>query len=297
MNTVQEVLNSLNTREFVILVYIFGIFLLTLLKKELRQSYRGILQSFFKPIILIVVITQILYISLLTLILKQLGIWDVVLLKDTLIWIIASFVLVGTQINEIRGFSSIGRIIKQQFTIIILLEFIVQLFPFNIWIEVIIQPILFFLGIMIAVSGYRSDPKNKKANKFLSSLLGSIGIVFLIRALYLFFDDYQCFATLENIKLLLLPFIYTILFTPYLYFLSIYNLYDQLIGKYGRLRHVMKNRKSPHISYLQNKILFTCNLWLPFWSEFDKKYANEIILSVDDLDRVTIDKIVKKVKK
>lgn len=296
MNVIEETLSSFSSREIVILIYLIIVFIVTLLKDELRKDYRSILRSVLKPVILIVATLQIVYICLTTFLLIEIGVWQTLYLKDTILWALTSFVLVGTQLNEITGFSSIRKIVLQQLKVIVILEFLVQLFPFNIWIELILQPALFFLGAMVAVSSYKSDLKTKKASSFFKTLVGVIGIMFVTRGLYLFFDNYQDFASIENVKLLPLPFVYTILFTPFLYFLSIYNLYDQLIGKFGRLRLVLKNIQSPYIKYLHRKSLLEYNFWLPFWSRFNGEYANEIILSGKELDKEKIDLILKKAK-
>ena len=136
------ILQQFNTREIAVILWL-GIFVLwALSQKSIRKSLLDVLKSLFQIKIFSVIIAAILYTGILVFILAQVGIWEWSLLKDTIYWFLCSalVLLMNTdKANQEKGFFI--KILKDNLKIILILEFILAFYTFNLLVEIVLVPI------------------------------------------------------------------------------------------------------------------------------------------------------------
>ena len=101
------ILQQFNTREIAIICWLFVLILWAFSQKNIRNSLFGVLKSLFQIKILSVIIVAIIYTGLTVLLLAKIGVWEWILLKDTIYWFIAvAFVLMmnTNKVNQEKGF-------------------------------------------------------------------------------------------------------------------------------------------------------------------------------------------------
>jgi hypothetical protein len=266
------ILQQFNTREIAIICWLFVLLLWAFSQKNIRNSLFGVLKSLFQIKILSVIIVAIIYTGLTISLLAKIGIWEWILLKDTIYWFIAvAFVLMmnTNKVNQEKGFFI--KILKDNVKIILVLEFILTLYTFNLIAEIILVPILVFIGAMSAVSELKKE--HLPVKKLLDSILSLIGIFFIIFALIKVFGDFQNIITSQNLKTLILPPLLTVAFIPFVYFFALIMAYEKL---FVRLSIFNKNN-SDLIRFTKRKIILTCHLNLSKLNRFAKESTQDLM--------------------
>lgn len=266
------ILQQFNTREIAIICWLFVLILWAFSQKNIRNSLFGVLKSLFQRKILSVIIVAIIYTGLTVLLLAKIGIWEWILLKDTIYWFIAvAFVLMmnTNKATQEKGFFI--KILKDNLKIILLLEFILTLYTFNLIAEIVLVPILVFIGAMSAVSELKKEYLPVK--KLFDFVLSLIGIFFIIFALGKVFGDFQNIITSQNLKTLILPPLLTIAFIPFIYFFALIMAYETLF-----VRLSIFNKNDPDlIKFTKRKIILICNLNLSKLNRFAKESTQDLM--------------------
>jgi len=267
------ILQQFNTREIAIICWLFVLILWAFSQKNIRNSLFGVLKSLFQIKMLSVIIVAIIYTGLIVLLLAKIGIWEWILFKDTIYWFIAvAFVLMmnTNKVNQEKGFFI--KILKDNLKIILVLEFILTLYTFNLIAEIILVPILVFIGAMSAVSELKKEYLPVK--KLFDFILSLIGIFFIIFALGKVFGDFQnIMMTSQNLKTLILPPLLTFTFIPFVYFFALIMAYEMLF-----VRLSIFNKNDPDlIRFTKRKILLACHLNLSKLNRFAKESAQDLM--------------------
>jgi len=261
-----------NTREIAIILWLFILTIWILSQKNIRKSLLDVLKSLFQIKILSVIIAAIVYTGFTVLVLVKIGIWDFSLLKDTIYWFLAvAFVLLmnTNKANQEKGF--FVKILKDNLKIILALEFILTLYTFNLIAEIILVPILVFIGAMSAVSELKKEYLPVK--KLFDFILSSIGIFFIVFALGKVFGDFQNIMTSQNLKTFILPPLLTVGFIPFVYFFALIMAYETLF-----VRLSIFNRNNPDlIKFTKRKITYACRLNLPKLNRFAKEGTQDLM--------------------
>lgn len=183
------ILQQFNARELAVIFWLFILILWAFSQKNIRKSFLGVLKSLFQIKILSVIIAAIIYTVFTVLLLAKMGIWEWTLLKDTIYWFIAvAFILLinTNKVNQEKGFFI--TILKDNLKIILVLEFILTLYTFNLITEIILVPILVFIGAMSVVSELKKEYLPVK--KLFDFILSIIGIFFIVFAIGKVFIDF-----------------------------------------------------------------------------------------------------------
>lgn len=166
---------------------------------------------------------------------------------------------------------------------IALLQFVINFYNFSLITELILLPILVFIRMLQAFEGLES--KNARVAKTLTNLMSIFGFGLLIYSIYKMANGFSDFLKLGTLHSFILPIILTILFLPYLYFLSLYSIYesyfirlDFMSVKKGEVKKVKRHiRQIVHININRlNRIIASFDKKV-FYDETDlKKYVKKI---------------------
>ncbi|MFP4514385.1 MAG: hypothetical protein ACLFNO_00005 [Parcubacteria group bacterium] len=283
------IFQQFNTREIAIILWLLIFIIWILFQKDIRNSLFSVLKSLLQIKILSVIIVAIVYNGLIILFLAKIGIWEWMLLKDTIYWFIAvAFVLMmnTNKVNQEKGFFI--KILEDNLKIILVLEFILTLYTFNLIAEIVLVPILVFIGAMIAVSELKKEYLPVK--KLFDFVLSLIGVFFIIFALGKVFGNFHNLATSANLKTFILPPLLTFAFIPFVYFFALIMSYETLF-----VRLKIFNKGNPKlIKFTKQKIICCCHLNLSRLNCFAKESTQDL-MKIGSKDDVI--KIVKKYSK
>lgn len=144
-------------------------------RKELLRSLLGVVKAFAAWKVWTVVLSYLIFVAAVVVLAYSLGAWSSELLKDTLI--IGFFVGLPILLNSAKfkdGLGVVEHVAKEVLGVAALLVVYLNLAPFSLWGELILQVALLFF-VMLAIVGKR-DPKTASVGKFFEVLTGLIGI-------------------------------------------------------------------------------------------------------------------------
>ena len=217
-----------NSREIASFVWLIIIFSAALIKeKKMRISLKNVFLSFTKLKILITIFFMISYLIPIIFCLKKINFWDFSLLKDTILWFIFSgFIMIFSYLDDSNKKEFFKNTVVSNFKFLILFEFIINSFNFNLIGELIFIPFVTIISIMEKISENKEEYKS--VNKFFKIIIFFIGLIIIFLSFKHLILDYKEFQNLSTLKNLLLAPILTILFIPIIYILGLLIEYDGL---------------------------------------------------------------------
>ena len=194
-------------------------------KKEVRESFRAVVATFLSRFIVVPVILMVLYITLLLIGMESIGLWENHQIKNVVFWFFTaamySFFKVTKAAEDKHYFS---HAVRDNLKIIVVLQFIISVYTFSLWIELIFVPVI---TILVAVMTYaHSDEKYKAAETLLGKLVEGIGLFTIAYTVYMIFADFRELAQTKSIYDLLVPTSLSLMLLPFLYLLATYTSYQ-----------------------------------------------------------------------
>jgi hypothetical protein len=160
--------------------------------------------------------------------LATVGFWKLSLLKDTIFWMLFSgLALVGRSVGMRNSTTFFRQMIKDTLVITIVFEFLMNLYTFDLWAELLLVP--FGICLAIAELAINSRPKTqvlKAALGCFQFLVGFMLIGFVAWSLY--HQSQQAFSV-ETASQFTLPVLLSLLSIPMLYFTALFAGYEQLM--------------------------------------------------------------------
>lgn len=233
-----KILETLSTREIAWIIWIFVVFVVLVFDKKLRKSFASVIKALLAWKIIVSIFALILNTVSFVFILNKLGLWDEILLKDTIFWLFGFGFISLFNINEIENNTYFRNVLWGAIKWTLVFEFIVNFFTFSLLKELIFVPILVFIVLMQTSASFK--PEHKPVEKLFTFLLNSIGIFIFVFSLYKTIQQYDKLLTIENLKDFILPVYLTITFIPFLY---IYNLIAKYEVLWTRLNITIKDDK------------------------------------------------------
>lgn len=219
---------SFSNRELAAITWLGLVLVLVMLNKSQRKGLSNVVSLFFTKTIFSTFLIQTIFLSLCIYIAFLSGIWEKYLLKDSIWFIGGAIGLTLKYANSNRDNSSFKEVIKSSISLMIIIEFIANFHSFSYLFELILLPIMFLLGGIIAVT---DNDKDKPVNEFASVVSGILGIWFLGHSVHLIYLSFGDFLSFQTLKLFLQPIILSLLYIPFIYGLLVYMKYGQLLAK------------------------------------------------------------------
>lgn len=239
-------MGKLSSRECATIIWGVILIIYVITKKETRNASYNVIKIFFGKKLRILWIVYFLYVVGITILFSKLSLWKNVYLKDVIIWTLFSGLInymnaVSREADE----NYIIKLIKENLKLIIIFEFIMSTFTFNILVELLIIPIFTLISILSFVS--ERDAKYKNVYKLTNSVSGILGFVFLYKTIEVGVNEYQQLNVRDTLISFLIPIIYLVLTLPLIYIISLYSKYELLFlrmsFKEGNDKKVNKKRR------------------------------------------------------
>jgi hypothetical protein len=263
------ILEALNNRELAILFWILIVFVGLLFQSETRRSLAAILKDFLTWKILASVSTMVLYVIFVVMLFNRIGLWSPNLLKDTIVW------LLGTGFVLLLNISKVGedeqyfrKALRNNITLLLVLEFIANYYTFSLEDELVLAFVVFIVIGMGIVAGTKEE--TRPAKRLTDFIVTAHGIFVGVFILHNVFTDFQAFASVENLRTLILLPLLTVFYLPFLYSLALISAYENF---FLHLDNILK-RDQILANAVKREILVSCNINLRNLNRFSK----EIIL-------------------
>src|SRR2546421_9768941 len=156
----EYIVNFFNNREKALIIWILIVLVLLLANKDIRPSFLSVLKALFATKIVIALLVMLAYISLVVFAAYTVHFWDLSLLKDTIMWVLGTAVIMFVNYDKaIKESHYFKKVLLDNVKLVILLEFIINFYVFNLVVELLLVPVLFAIAALLAISGTKKEYK------------------------------------------------------------------------------------------------------------------------------------------
>jgi len=129
-------------------------------------------------------------------------------------------------------------ILFQNIQFMVIIEFIINIYSFSFWIELIFIPVFVLISFLTAYGEYY--PEYKKVGEIGAVILSFIGFTLFTLSIIHIIKSIEKYANAVELKIFLLPIILSIAFIPFAYMTAIYMEYEVL---FARMKIFLPNKK------------------------------------------------------
>lgn len=277
-----EYLEALNNREIAIIFWSFVVSIFLLKSQVTRRALLSLFKSFLSKQLVITWLLMFSYISLLLTILMHFSLWDFSLLKEATYWSLGTaFIFLVNGVGS-KDKNYIKKVLTESLKLLVILEFVINFYTFNLFIELAIVPVLVVITAMGAFIENKKEYQPIK--KIIDWALVFFGIGIIIFSLTKVVTKYSDLITLDNLRALVLPSLLTLLYIPFLYFFMLYATYENI---FFRINSLM--RENPDLGkYTKMKTLLINHLNLRKLQAFSSYSASKLVgvNSKEDVSRM-----------
>ncbi|MBD5522405.1 MAG: hypothetical protein HDR03_14470 [Lachnospiraceae bacterium] len=269
----------LSTREWATVIWGFVLFLYAITRRQIREPFLEAVKIFFGRKLRILWGIISLYVLGITLIFYHLPFWDNIYIKDIIVWIVFSgLIYCMNAVSKEADEKYIGKVLKDNIKFTIILEFVMSIFTFNIWVELAIIPIITVIVFMNIFAKQKEE--YKEVHKLLDTVLAITGFWVLYETIKIGIQEYKELNVLNIFISFMIPIAYLIMIIPLEYVLELYSKYELLF-----VRMSYKEGKDKKI---QNRhhwlVIRTCKFSVRKVLIFQNKYWCKMYRSMPETD-------------
>ena len=250
-----------NNREiavgFWLLVISFYIFLSPKMA-DVRTSFKHLLSAFFVKQIISVLILMVLYIAFVVYFLYEIGLWNTGQIKNTAFWCVSFGFMSLFNVESIKKDKSFFKhSVIDNLKLLAILQFVIGVYTFSVWIEILLVPVLVLIGAMLAIT--ENDERHHQVKTLLSYCISIFGIILIAYTLYMLMTNFSDFANENTAYDFFIPPLLTLLYLPFIFLISIYSTYERV---FVRLKFSIDNKLYRNLAKVYAFILFNIRISL-----------------------------------
>lgn len=217
----------LDNREKADLVWLAIIAWLLLRNKDIRSAFGEVPKTLLHPKLGIPILVAVAYVSGMVWGLSELDVWKTSFTKETVLWFLLTAPVLFDGITKVsKNPGYLRQMIRKNISVLLLLEFLINVRVFPFWIEFLLFPLILSLTLLIAVS--ETDKAFALVGRIFSTMLAVIGLCLLAWAAYGLVTDFSGTLEGQGADEIYLPPLLTLLFLPYIYLVAVWAAYDEL---------------------------------------------------------------------
>jgi len=278
LQTASYMFSLFSTRELALVLWLFILICLSISNRNIRNSFLAFLSHLFNFKIVSILFLFIGYIFGMLIILSKFNLWYFALLKDTFFWFFSIAIALLFGIGKAGESGFFKRIFIESIKWTIVIEFIINFFTFNFWIEIFLVPLIFVLALTHAIS--ETNKKYLLVGNMIQNILGVIGLLFICYSFYKTISEYKDFFIIKNLLSFLLPPIMTLLIIPYLYFLALYMQYETF---FVRTELFISDKKEK--TRIKKEVIMSANFNLHHLNQICKKFNKSDLYQSADIGK------------
>lgn len=221
---------EVNNREWALAIWLAVFVVMVLLIPAARRSLPALLRIFFGHRILVPFLLMVTYTGGVIAVLIGVGVWDAKLITPTIVWFLTT-----AMVNFLR----LPRAVKEQgyfrklalgaVAAPVVVQFLVDLYPFSLVEEVLLQGGFLILGVLAAVAA--TKPEDIPARRLLNVLIGILVLIVVFHSVMEITVQWSKLDFVGEAKKFLLPIGMTAAFLPFMYGLTLYAAYELALSR------------------------------------------------------------------
>lgn len=271
------ILNTINNRDLAAIIWILIVLLLSFLKRSIREPVFALLKGFFIRQLLTAALLIVFYISVIISVSVKLNLCTLAQFKVIFLWsICALFLTMSNAIKATEEEDFFKKTFIGHLKIVIAVEFIVNLYVFNLAIELIIIPLITTLAMLSVYA--ETDSQYAEVKKVTDFTLSLLGFGFIGYASYQLYTDFHNFSRIDNFRNLLIPPIFSISLFPLVYMMALSVAYESL---FTRMPFFIKEKNL--LRFTKRKVIQTFHFKRNSLKRWSKKFSGFHITTKDDV--------------
>ncbi|WP_172566488.1 hypothetical protein [Vibrio fluvialis] len=254
-------MDILNNREIAIALWLLAISIYIFSSSkmaEVRNAFKGVMAALFVRQIMSILCLMVAYMAIVIYWLSDLELWNFEQLKNTVFWCVSVGFISLFKLEKIkRDNNFFMHSVIDDLKLLAVLQFVVGVYTFTLWVEVLLVPVLALLGAMLAIA--ETDRKYHQVRVFIEYCLSSFGVALIVYTLYMLITNFGEFGKEKTAYDFFVPPLLTLCYLPFVFFMLVYSTYEQV---FVRLRFSIKSRFHRNAAKLYAFILFNVRLSL-----------------------------------
>ena len=215
----REIQNIFNNREIAIGIWVMLVAIISIFTKPVKKFLKSVFPILFCRKFVVFYIVFLLHLCLVTYFLYAVGFWSVALLKDTIFWVLCvELPLFVKTIEKAKDNHFFVKLIKDNITVSIIIEFVFNFWTFNLFTEILIVPISIFIGLLYALAA--REKKYFQVKRFFDWLFVIFVVIIIINSCKHLYENPSELFNLSTLQEFLLPAFLLLLNLPVVYGLS-----------------------------------------------------------------------------
>lgn len=272
-----DFIGQFNNRELAITIWIITLAVWAVSSKKIRPSVVSLVKAFFAWKLTLGYVAMGMYISVVLIALRYMGVWRKTSPATILIWIICVAFMMLFKSDHANKHDFFKSKVKENLRIVVIMEFIVNFYTLNLWLELLFVPLMAVIGGMMAIA--ERDSQYDPVRKLLNGFMVLVGIFLTGYAFRMAVVDFKGFATIATLESFVLPILLTLAFLPFVYLVAIYTTYESL---FIRLQFFIKDQSL--LKYTKKRTLQVFHFRLVALDEWSKN-----IYKLNLVDRQSVD--------
>lgn len=272
MSGLQEIFNN---REIALAIWLLIAIAVMIFSNPGREFIRTAFPILFCRKFVIFYIVFLSYFGLVIYGLFTIGFWDTSLLKDTIFWILfVELPLFAKTIEKAKDNHFFKQLIKENIALIVIVNFLLNFWPFGLITEIIIVPIIIIISISSALAARKIE--HRQAKHFFDWIITIFVVVVIIYTVQHIVQKPNEIMNDIALKEFLLPSLLLILNLPIVYGLALYKTYEQIF-----IRVKGNKIEKPKI---KRRIFFFAGIYLSKISAVLNHLGQTVIISLTEKD-------------
>lgn len=221
-------MDILNNREWALVIWFFAFLIFASFSKKMdkvRESLKHLFKAFFVKSIVSIFILMLIYIMAVVFALFKIGLWESSQLKNTIIWTTSVGALSLFKINSIKENRQFFKnAVLDNLKLIAIVQFVVGVYTFGLFIEILIVPVLVILGAMLGLA--QTDEKYHLVGKILNGIMVAFGSILILYTIYMLATNFGEFARKQTIYDFYIPPLLTLLYLPFIFIMMVFTTYE-----------------------------------------------------------------------
>lgn len=264
IEAIQEFILAFNNRELAVSIWILLLVIWCISYYKIRKTFFQLVKAFFALKLVYLYILMFTYIGCIILGLKAFGIWKINHIPLTFLWFICVAFVMFFNYQKANDQDYFKKSFKDNVKFLLILEFVVNLYVFNFWVEFILVPAFALIGGVKAIA--EGNEKYEIVNKLMNYVLVVTGSFLILYAAYMVVTDFKSFATAKNLESFYIPILLSMLFMPFVYVAALLIAYELF---FIRLQFFVSDKSILRYAKLKTILLIHCNLLkLNRWSQY-----------------------------
>lgn len=266
--TAPKFIHAFNNRELAVSIWILIVVIWCVSAySKVRKSFFQLIKAFFAWKLTFSYMLMFTYIACVIWWLKALAVWKIDHIPLTILWCACVAFVMLFDFSKANNQNFFKNSVKDNIKCLVFVEFFVNLYVFNFWVEFMLVPIFAIIGGMKAIA--ERNKEYEIVDKLLNYILGTTGSFIILYAAYKVVADFENFATLQNFESFYIPILLSILFIPFVYIAALLAAYETF---FIRLQFFVPEKSVLRYAKLKTILSIQFNLWkLNRWSDYINK--------------------------